>query len=365
MDLAAGLSYVSFTRNLRNDGKPMPSSPQTHANSDQTLYRLLAAAIDESKAGLALTTLTIDPALAGTGDTVSRAQVAMALNAALFADLLDRVPTAQRYIDAVRGVGETIVFDHGALRTIDGETGALPRGHMAFGRFLAPLGYEVVGLYPLPKLKMTGRAYAQRDLPDMIPQFFVSELHVDQLPEAAQGACANVFGTSTDPLGEAEWTALDTLASDGAADFATALTALKGAIACFERQHEPPALADYEVLLPETKEGAWIATEGNAFNHATTRTADVMALSDTLKDEGYPMKAAVEVSKNGRVRQTAIIADKVVRPFREADGSEVPLEVPGSFYEFITRDIDPETGKLDLTFDSGNATGIFAVTRSA
>ena len=90
-----------------------------------------------------------------------------------------------------------------------------------------------------------------------------------------------------------------------------------------------------------------------------------MALSDRLKAEGYPMKAAVEVSKNGRVRQTAIIADKVARPFLEADGSAVELDVPGSFYEFITRDIDPETGKLDLTFDSGNATGIFAVTRSA
>ncbi len=343
----------------------MPSAPQSHANPDQTLFRLLAAAIGADKATLALTTLTIDPALAGNGDNVSRAQVAMALNAALFADLLDRVPTAQRYIDEVRAAGETIVFDHGALRTIDGETGALPGGHMAFGRFLAPLGYEVVGLYPLPKLKMTGRAYAQRDLPETIPQFFVSELHVDQLPEAAQGACANVFGTSTDPLGEAEWTALDTLASDGQCGFDMAVTALKGALACFERQHEPPALADYEVLLPETKEGAWIVTEGNAFNHATTRTANVIELADELKDAGYPMKPSVEISQNGRVRQTAILADKVVRPFREADGSEVPLPVPGSFYEFITRDIDPETGKLDLTFDSGNATGIFAVTRNA
>ncbi|TCM17334.1 uncharacterized protein DUF1338 [Novosphingobium sp. PhB165] len=343
----------------------MPSAPQSHANPDQTLFRLLAATVGADKAALALTTLTIDPALAGTGDTVSRAQVAMALNAALFADLLDRVPTAQRYIDTVRAAGETIVFDHGALRTIDGETGDLPSGHMAFGRFLAPLGYEVGGLYPLPKLKMTGRAYVQRDLPETIPQFFVSELHVDQLPEAAQGACTNVFGTSKDPLGKDEWAALDTIASDGVCTFDTAVTALKGALACFERQHETPALADYELLLPETKEGAWIATEGNAFNHATTRTADVLALSDTLKDAGYPMKAAVEISQNGRVRQTAILADKVVRPFREADGSDVPLPVPGSFYEFITRDIDPETGKLDLTFDSGNATGIFAVTRNA
>jgi hypothetical protein len=38
--------------------------------------------------------------------------------------------------------------------------------------------------------------------------------------------------------------------------------------------------------------------------------------------------------------------------------------VPGSFYEFIQRSVDPATGKLDLGFDSGNATGIFAVTQA-
>lgn len=365
MDLAPGLSYVRRTRKLRNDGNTMPSASTPFANRDQTLYRLLSAAVGDDAATSALTVLTIDPALAGSGDTVSRAQVAMALNAALFADLLVRVPTAARYVQTVREAGETIVFDHGALRTIDGETGDLPAGHEAFGRFLIPLGYEVGGLYPLPKLKMTGRAYVQRDLPETIPQFFVSELHVEQLAEAARAACANVFGTSVDPLGEAEWTALDALTAKGACPFEQGVTALKGALACFERQHQPPALADYEVLLPETREGAWIATEGNAFNHATTRTANVMILAEELKEDGYPMKPSVEISQNGRVRQTAILADKVVRPFREADGSEVPLPVPGSFYEFITRDIDPETGKLDLTFDSGNATGIFAVTRNA
>ena len=78
--------------------------------------------------------------------------------------------------------------------------------------------------------------------------------------------------------------------------------------------------------------------------------------------QGLPLKPQVEVSANGRVRQTALLADKVRRPFRLADGSVAEREVPGSFYEFITRDIDPATGTLDLTFDSGNATGIFAVT---
>ena len=55
--------------------------------------------------------------------------------------------------------------------------------------------------------------------------------------------------------------------------------------------------------------------------------------------------------------------DMVERLFTLPDGGEKRMMVPGSFHEFITRDIDPETGKLDLSFDSGNATGIFHMTR--
>lgn len=329
----------------------------------ETLFRLLTAVADEARARCALTTLAIDAKLGGTSDRPTRAQVSMALNAALFLDLLDRVPTAARYVASLRDKGETIAFDHGALRTIDGATGQLPPGLEAFTRFLAPLGYETAGLYPLPKLKMTGRALAHRDLPEAVPQFFVSELHVRELPEEAQSAAGRVFGHSRDPLGPAEWAALGALGGDGTCSMDEAATIVRGARRAFDRQHPVPSLADYQILLRHSKEAAWIATEGNAFNHATTRTADVERLAGELREAGYPMKPAVEVSQNGRVRQTAFLADKVLRPFRLPDGSETRREVPGSFYEFITRDIDPATGMLDLTFDSGNATGIFAVTR--
>lgn len=339
---------------------PARSAP---ANQHETLFRLLAAATDERRAAFALTTLAIDPALGGTSDRPVRAQVAMALNAALFLDLLDRVPTAARYIAALREKGETVVFDHGALRTIDGETGALPAGFRAFTRFLTPLGYEVGGLYPLPRLRMTGRALVHHDLPETVPQFFVSELHVSELPEPAQAAARRVFDQSRDPLGAAERAALGVLERQGSCSLEEGATIVTGALRAFERQHPAPALADYEALFEHSREAAWIATEGNAFNHATTRVADVDALAEELRQAGYPMKPDVEVSQNGRVRQTAILADKVQRPFRLTDGSEVLREVPGSFYEFITRDVDPATGRLDLTFDSGNATGIFAVTR--
>jgi hypothetical protein len=328
------------------------------------IARLIRSVLDQERADATLAVLNVAPALMADGPQVSRAQVAMALNVILFADLLDRVPTAARYVQEVAAGGGRISFDHGALRTIDGETGALPRGQQAFGRFLEPLGYEVAGIYPLPRLRMTGRAYAHRDMPEEIPQFFVSELHMSELPESAQAAGERVFGTSVDPLGTAEWTLLNAMARDGACDIEIALAGLPGLVRAFGVQHEPPALSDYETLLTASSEGAWIATEGNAFNHATDRVPNVVALADALKARGYPMKDSVEHSANGRVRQTAFLADKVHRPFVRDDGSIAEREVPGSFYEFISR--DPVTGEdaLDLTFDSGNATGIFAVTKA-
>ncbi|WP_020207190.1 2-oxoadipate dioxygenase/decarboxylase family protein, partial [Cupriavidus sp. WS] len=139
--------------------------------------------------------------------------------------------------------------------------------------------------------------------------------------------------------------------------------------ACFERHHAAPALADYELLLKESAEMAWISTEGNAFNHATDRVADVRAVADAQRGLGRPIKDTVEVSRSGRVLQTAFKADPVERGFVGADGAIVKRTVPGSFYEFITRDFVPATegtaGTLDLSFDAGNAQGIFKMTAAS
>ncbi len=328
---------------------------------------LAAAAIGRGAADDGLAMLAIDPALAAERDGgVSRAAFAMALNICLFGDLLARVPTAAAYVADVRAGGGQVRFDHGALRTIlmaEGPTGALPGGEAAFRRILEPLGYAHVGTYPLPALKMTGRAYAQADFPETIPQFFVSELHVDRFDDVFGQAAARVFGTSRDPVDGAAAGVLARFAAGGAVPFADAAAALPTLVAAFSRQHGMPALADYEVLLAASAEAAWIATEGNAFNHATDRVADVDALAARQKALGRPMKDRIEVSASGRVRQTAFRADPVRREFVDADGGIVAREVPGSFYEFITRDAGPEGG-LDLKFDSGNATGIFAMTKA-
>jgi hypothetical protein len=119
------------------------------------------------------------------------------------------------------------------------------------------------------------------------------------------------------------------------------------------------------MLLRESPEMAWISTEGNAFNHATDRVPDVDQLAANQKALGRAMKEKVETSQSGRVRQTAFVAARVQRRFRDADGKLVEREVSGSFYEFITRLPLPEQeGKtrLDLSFDSSNAQAIFKMT---
>ena len=344
------------------------------------LSRLVEAVLGSGPAADALGVLRIAPALQGLPDPtarVSRAVAAMALNVLLFQDLLARVPTAAAYVADRRADGAGVVFDHGALRTIrfvDGPagstptgatpTGVLPAGEAAFTRILEPLGYGLAGIYPLDRLGMTGRAYAQQDFPEDVPQFFLSELHVDRFSPTFQAAAHAVFDASRDPLDGSSLATLGRLGADGALGLEETIVLLPVLASAFGRQHPTPRLSDYRTLLGESAEAAWIATEGNAFNHATDRVPDVDALAEAQRSLGRPMKPAVEVSASGRVRQTAFRADPVERSFLDDAGVEVRLPAPGSFYEFITRDIEPEAGGLDLRFDSSNAQGIFKMTQA-
>ncbi len=209
------------------------------------------------QASRAFARLSLDPSAAGRSGDLSRAGFAAALNLLLFADLLDRVPTGAAYVEDQASRNIPICFDHSALRTIrfDGPTGALPAGETAFRRILEPLGYHVPTIYPLPALHMTGYAFRHRDLPETMPQFFVSELHVDQFDAGFAAAAHAVFDSSIDPLGDD--------AEDLLADFAAgkrlrpgrAEAVLPQIIRAFGRQHLQPSLADYEQLLAGLRRG--------------------------------------------------------------------------------------------------------------
>jgi hypothetical protein len=330
---------------------------------EANLTRLLADTIGVARADALFGAMQVaDGLLEQRGDDVSRAVLAQALNMLLFEDLVTRVPAAAAYVADCRAAGARLLHDHGAVRTIALEgMGALPAGIASIVRLLAPLGYELAGTYPLDRIRMTGRSYTQVDYPEAIAQFFVSELHVDRLAPATQKAIASVTATSHDPLSPAAAASLAHLSRHGALPYAESLRLLPVLVSCFGRQHDEPALADYETILADTAEGAWIATEGNAFNHATDRVADVEALAERQKALGRPMKPEVEISATGRVKQTAFLAARVERGFVGPGGERIVRSVPGSFYEFITR-LPKEDKTLDLGFDPSNAQGIFAMT---
>ena len=329
---------------------------------ETALSALLEALLGSRRAWNQLECLELHPAFGeAKSDRVSRATLAMALNVILFEEVRRRVPAGEAYIQDQVGSGRRITFDHGALRTVAMPSGELPEGQLAFARILEPLGYAVNGTYPLDGLAMTGRAYAHLDLPEAIPQFFVSELHPASFSPAFQAAAARILASSRDPLPAWALPLLAELRATGRLPWAEALRLLPNLAACFDRQHAIPGLADYETLLAESPEMAWIATEGNAFNHATDRVPDVVALALEQKRLGRPMKEEVEISASGRVLQTAFRAGEVERLFEDRGGKRLLRRVPGSFFEFITRKTEGN-GRLDLRFDASNAQAIFQMT---
>jgi Domain of unknown function (DUF1338) len=347
------------------------SKARRKMNSDSgVLCRILDEIIGSERTLQLFKVLVVHPEIiADAGPRVSRAVLAQALNMLLLEDLVARVPAAKIYMDRCLDEGKTVLHDHGAVRTVALEgMGALPAGQEAITRILRPLGYALNGVYPLERLKMTGRSHAQADYPEDIAQFFISELHPERLSPEFQAAVLRVSASSKDPVTPEAQALLKKLEASHSLSVSDSVKLLPILVACFDRQHTEPTLTDYELLLAESPEMAWISTEGNAFNHATNRVPDVDQLAAEQKALGQPMKATVETSQSGRVRQTAFLAARIQRKFRTADGTLVEKEVPGSFYEFITRLPLPEEDgkqKLDLSFDSSNAQAIFKMTASS
>jgi hypothetical protein len=336
-------------------------------NSSSALRDTLNHVIGSERTEQLFKILVIHPEIAAeVGPQISRAVLAQALNMLLFEDLLTRVPAAKSYAEQCLRDGKTVMHDHGAVRTVALEgMGHLPAGQEAITRILRPLGYAFNEVYPLERLRMTGRSHAQADYPEDIAQFFLSEIHPERFSPEFQAAVKRITATSKDPVTPEAKTLLEKLESTHSLSLEESAKLLPILVSVFDRQHTEPTLADYETLLSESPEMAWISTEGNAFNHATDRVADVDQLAAQQKALGQPMKATVETSQSGRVRQTAFLAARVQRSFRTSDDALVEKEVPGSFYEFITRLPLPEEDgkqKLDLSFDSSNAQAIFKMT---
>jgi hypothetical protein len=333
------------------------------------LCRLVASQLGDDRAGRLLDGLDVHPSLLAPGagdDDAPRALLAQALAILLLDDVLDRVPSAAAYAEDRIGAGHRLHIDHGAVRTVTGAAcGQLPEGQESVTRLLGPLGYAHRDTYDLGRLRMTGRSWCHLDLPADIPQYFVSELHADRFSEPFQAATRRVLASSHEPLTENGRVGLAHVAAHGSLPPARAESLLGELVSCFQRHHDIPSLADYEAVLAESDEMAWIATEGTACNHAADRVADVVAVAEGERAAGRPIGDTVEVSASGRVHQAAHRAAVVERQFKDEDGSRVTRAVPGSFFELISRLPLPDGSSVDLAFDAANAQQIFTMTRPA
>lgn len=334
----------------------------------QSLFSLVASTVGQPAADWLERRVEVPHALQNfswSDDGIHRVWLAEALNLCLFHKLVEAVPDGLRYVDEQFESGRKVVFDHGAIRTVDWpHNGELPRGRQAFSRLLEPLGFTDVRTYPLTKLNMTGWGYRQMDLPEDIAQFFVSELHPGRLSQAFQDAVSRVASSSRDPLSSEDLSTLKRLQATRHCSLEEAKRLLPSLYRAFGRQHGVVQEADYLQLLGESAEMAWISTEGNSFNHLTDRVENLEATVEEQLRRERPMKDSIEVSGSGRVMQTAYKACSVSRYLLDTEGVLKAHQVPGSFVEFIQRKIDPENGRIDLNFDSSNAQGIFKMTAS-
>jgi hypothetical protein len=329
--------------------------------------RLVEHVVGEEAGARIVELVDVPPALAGADDSesVPRASIAMGVALALFADLLERVPSAASYAADRRAKGGRIRLDHGAVRTLQWPSGRLPAGQESVARLLRPLGFEQRETYDLSSLRMTGRSWAHVDHPELVPQWFVSELHVERLSLEVQQAVTAMTAMTPDPLRAADRERLRRLDAEHALPFDDAVAVVAAVARCFARHHAEPTDRDHDLFLRESVELAWIATEGTTCNHWTDRVADVAVAAEAERAAGRPIKDTIEVSASGRVRQTAHRAALVDRRFHTVEGDRVVRQVPGSFFELIQREPLPDGSGLDLAFDAANATGIFAMTRPA
>jgi hypothetical protein len=328
--------------------------------TDNHLSQLIRSIAGERAADDLLATLQVDRAvIIECAGAVSRGTFAMALGALLFHDLVGRVPTGAAYVADCRRRRERIAFDHAALFTVRSgsrPTGALPAGAASFARILEPLGYMQSATFPVDDPHITRRVFFHREFLETLPQISVDELHVERFSLEFQAAAERVFGASHDPLSLRTHAALAEFAARGCCDLRQAAPALKEIVAAFGRWHEIPSLADYRTLLHESPQAAWLATHGSALQHVTERVSDVAMTACSQRSLGRPVNATIAASAAGTVRRTAFKADPVRRAFRANDGSEVEMNVPGSFYGFISRDlvIGPDGRKrMDMSLGGG------------
>jgi len=266
----------------------------------------------------------------------------------LFANLWQNyvaiTPSAEKIHDLLNSfeashkAGEVeIINDHIALRTFNIAHINL---HKLAQHFLA-LGYTEQGQYVFEQKKLVAKHFEHPD--DTLPKVFISELLVEEMPQAVQKIIYKM---------------VDSVARDAAqqTDF------------LYSGAHWQISADDYASLVAESEYAAWMSIWGFRANHFTvsvnhlshfTELADLnVALSKAgfvLNQSGGEIKGGPEVL----LAQSSTMADKV-----SVTLSDTELSVPSCFYEFAQR-YPMDNGQLYRGFVAASADKIFESTNAS
>ncbi|MGB3206318.1 MAG: DUF1338 domain-containing protein [Crinalium sp.] len=286
-----------------------------------------------------------------------------------------RVNYAQIYQQMIATAGGTIANDHIAFRSlrlnVDTPQGTKNLGIDYLEKIANALGYQAAAEYTFPDQKLYARHYQhpEQDALDL-PKLFISELIVDQLPDAI----AQLI--------------YQTVKSVKLADVQTLVERIKLADTELEaeqltdelqliytRPWNAPFKSVVETVNTVSQYGAWVLLHGYAVNHFTGYInrqntplyPDIETTVKGLTDRNVPMKSEIEGDLKSGLRQTATKAvQEMVTVIDDTSKQEVSIPWTYAYYEIAERalvEVTPGEKVLFQGFKGANAQQLFEMTR--
>lgn len=301
-----------------------------------------------------------------------KSQIVRLLWDKLWQDYRARVSYAETYQQMIAQAGGTVANDHIAFRSlrlvIDTPSGKKNLGIEYLAGIAEALGYSAVGEYFFPEQKLYARHYQHPDRERFdLPKLFISELIVDELPEAIASliyqtvSCAQILDVEA---------LLNKLV--GNAHPTDQMVEIQGV---FTRPWLPPKQSVVEAVNQVTQYGAWVLLHGYSVNHFTgyinrhntPQYPDIESTASGLASLGVPMKAVIEGSREIGLLQTATHAvTEMVSVLNDFNGEEIRIPWTYAYYEIAERcliELAPGKQKLFEAFLGQNAQHLFEMTR--
>jgi hypothetical protein len=281
-----------------------------------------------------------------------------------------RVSYARTYQEMITAAGGSIANDHIAFRslrtTVDSPQGKIKLGIDYLGQLAEALGYEAVGEYTFSETCLYARHYRHPQQEELdLPKLFISELVVDELPEAiAQLIQQTVAGDNL-----LNYSAIVNTFDNDAQRLVKQLQKI------FTRPWQPPKRSIVEKVNAVTQYGAWVLLHGYAVNHFTgyvnrqntPEYSDIDITARGLAKLGVPMKTEIEGNIATGLRQTATGAiTEIIPVLDDVTNAEIQIPWTYAYYEIAERYIvEVEPGKQELfdAFLGKNAQQLFEMTR--